>query len=265
MRRVYQTIAPALAALAFVGSACQSGTPLSDIQSKQLSVSILGTSPAELTATLTTDSSPPYPCSLEDDAFARLNGQSLPLFRGQEYTVSTVDDGQVGCHEPSVTSNPIPSGLSPPWTLEIGDASEIVSETIGPTAGTYQVGPLLTSSLTSSEYTLSTLIVQISGGDLSKVEYVTATLTASDGQFTSVAGTIVGSTIEFANAAAASWPPGQIGVAVDLSYYPDQLLDCQIGAGANASCSLTSQPISIRTTMFTVPLVCTPVDDVCPF
>jgi hypothetical protein len=111
---------------------------------------------------------------------------------------------------------------------------------------------------------LSTLTVQISGGDLSQVEDVSATLTASDGQSTSVGGTIVGSTIEFANAAAYSWPPGMIVVTVDLSYYAYQLLDCQIGAGANASCSFTSQALSI-TTIFTVPLVCTPVDFVCPF
>ena len=141
MRRVYHTAVLALAAPAFGASACQSGTALNEIQNKQLSVSVVGTSPAELTATLNTSNSPPYPCGLEDDAFARLNGQSVPLFRGAEYTVSTVDDGEVGCHEPSVTVSPIPSGLSPPWTLEIGDSSEIVSATFGPEA--YQVGPIL--------------------------------------------------------------------------------------------------------------------------
>jgi hypothetical protein len=261
MRRVYQTTAPALAALAFVGSACQSGTALSQIQNKQLSVSVVGTSPADLTATLNTSNSPPYPCGLEDDAFARLNGQSVPLFRGAEYTVSTVDDGEVGCHEPSVTVTTIPSGLSPPWTLEIGDSSEIVSATVGPEA--YQVGPILTSSLTSSK---DTLTVQISGGDLTEVADIKATLTASDGQSASRSGTIVGSTFEIANAVAPGWPPGSIAVEIDLSYFPcGQLLGCQVGDGANARCSVTctrGDTVSM-TTALVVPLACTTVNGVC--
>jgi hypothetical protein len=262
MRRVYHTAVLALAAPAFGASACQSGTALSEIQNKQLSVSVVGTSPAELTATLNTSNSPPYPCGLEDGAFARLNGQSVPLFRGAEYTVSTIDDGEVGCHEPSVTVTPIPSGLSPPWKLEIGDSSEIVSATFGPEA--YQVGPILTSSLTSSE---DTLTIQISGGDLTEVADIKATLTASDGQSASRSGTIVGSAIEIANAVAPGWPPGSITVDVDLSYFPcGQLLGCQIGDGANSRCSVTctrGDTVSM-TTALAVPLACTAVNGVCP-
>jgi len=262
MRAVYHTAVLALAASAFGASACQSGTALGEIQNKQLSVSVVGTSPAELTATLNTSNSPPYPCGLEDDAFARLNGQSVPLFRGQEYTVSTVDDGEVGCHEPSVTVTPIPSGLSPPWTLEIGDSSEIVSVTFGPEA--YQIGPILTSSLTSSE---DTVTVQISGGDLTEVADIKATLTASDGQSASRSATMAGSTIEIANAVAPGWPPGSIAVDIDLSYFPcGQLLGCQVGDGANARCSVncTRGNTVSMTTALVVPLACMAVNGVCP-
>src|SRR5579871_3516572 len=124
MRPVCHPTVLGLAALAFVASAC-SGTSLSDIQNKQLSVGVVGVSPAALTATLNTSESYPYPCSLDSDAFARLNGQPVPLFLGEAYTIPPEgDDGGQGCHPPSVTLNPIPSG--PPWTLEIGDSSEIV-------------------------------------------------------------------------------------------------------------------------------------------
>jgi hypothetical protein len=237
---------------------------LSDIQNKQLSVSVLGISPAALTATLNTSNSPPYPCSLVDDAFARVNGQPVPLFLGEAYTIPPMgDDGGQGCHPPSVTLNPIPSG--PPWTLEIGDASEVVSATFGPATETYQVGPPLTSSLTSSQ---DTLIVQLSGGDLTQVSSIRATMTASDGQFTERTGALVGSTVEFTYAVATRWPPGPIAVKIDMSYYysGEQLLGCQ-----NATCSLWPNsgtpgpgPSIWMTTSFTVSLVCTPVNGVCP-
>jgi hypothetical protein len=270
MHRIHYATSLALAALAFVATACQpAGTPLGDIQNKQLSVNHVGPSPGQLTATLNYDSSESG-CALGDDAFARLNGQSVPLFRGQAYMVPPMgDDGQVGCHQPSVTLDPIPSGLSAPWTLEIGDASEIVSVTFGP--GTFdplQVGPLLTPSLTSS-YDL--LTVQVSGGDSTPVDPV-ATFTASDGRSTSGNGSFVGPgiandtfverAIEFSNAVAPGWPPGPITVEIDMTYYPyDQLLDCQ-----NATCfvsSLAASSVSVTST-FTVPLACTPVNGVCP-
>jgi hypothetical protein len=261
MRPVYRTTVLGLAALAFVASAC-SGTPLSDIQNKQLSVSVVGISPAELTATLDLSNGEPYPCSLSDDAFARLNGQPVPLFLGEAYTIPPMgDDGGQGCHPPSVTLNPIPS--DPPWTLEIGDDSEIVSATFGPETETYQVGPPLTAVLTSSQ---DTLIVQISGGDLTQVTSIKATMTASNGQYTERSGTLVGSTVEFAYAVATRWPPGPVAVKIDLSYVEtEQLLGCQ-----NATCSLASTSAAPgsagtvwMTTTFTVPLVCTPVNGVC--
>jgi hypothetical protein len=269
MHRVHHTTILALAALALVGSACQpAGTPLGDIQNKQLSVDHIGLSPGQLTATLNYYSAE-YGCALRDDAFARLNGQSVPLFPGQEYTVPPMgDDGQVGCHQPSVTLDPIPSGLSAPWTLEIGDASEIVSVTFGPEAfNPLQIGPVVTSSLTSS---YDPLIIQISGGDSTPADPV-ATFTAADGRSTSIKGSFVGPgivndrfverAIEFASAVAPGWPPGPIAVAIDTTYSPyDQALDCQ-----NATCSVTSlaaNSVSMTST-FTVPLACTPVKGVC--
>ncbi len=271
MRRVHHTTVLALAALALVASVCQpaDGTPLRDISDKQLSVIVLGPSPDTLTATLS-NSSPGYPCALGDDAFASLNGQSVPLFPGQQYTIPPMgDDGQVGCHNPSVTLDPIPSGLSPPWTLEIGDASEIVSETFGPdTFNPYQVGPLLTSLLTGS---YDTLTVQISGGDTTPADPV-ATFTASDGRSKSRNGSFVGPVfgndavveraVEFASAVAPGWPPGPITVEIDMNYCPyDHVLDCQ-----NATCSVdaTGANLVSMTSVFTIPLACTPVNGVCP-
>jgi len=270
MHRVHHTAIIAAAAVAFAASACQpAGIALGDIPNKQLSVNHVGPSPGQLTATLNYYSAE-YGCDLRGDAFARLNGQSVPLFLGQEYTIPPMgDDGQVGCHQPSVTLNPIPSGLSAPWTLEIGDASEIVSVTFGPETFTpIQIGPLLTSSLTSS---YDPLTIQISGGDSTPADAV-ATFTASDGQSTSGNGSFVGlgivgdtfveRALEFTSAVAPGWPPGPINVEIDTTYSPyDQVLDCQ-----NATCSVTSTAaysVSITST-FTVPLACTPVNGVCP-
>lgn len=65
---------------------------------------------------------------LHDDAFARLNGAPIQLFRGSKMLLD--QDGGFQCKPPSVSVGAIDA--PPPWTIEIGDASLIVSVTLEP-------------------------------------------------------------------------------------------------------------------------------------
>src|SRR5436189_4137071 len=111
----------ALAAVAFGGcggSSYGGPRPISDFQSKSLDLKY---DDSGLVATLNYTFVSTYGCELlGDDAFARLNGRSVPLFRGAiQVTPPQGDDGSFDCVSPSVTVNPIAADLSPPWTIEI--------------------------------------------------------------------------------------------------------------------------------------------------
>ena len=178
-------------------------------------------------------------CSvLGGDAFARLNGQSVPLFRGEyEYIPPMNDDGGFNCTHPSVTLDQIPADLSPPWTIEIGDSSQIVSVTFGPgTPNTFDVGPLDNTTLTSSSDELVVPIHRHPGD--STPARAAATFTASDGQSVVRLGGVYESYIRIPNALAPGWPSGPVTARIDVYYYPvDALLDCQ-----NAHCAVAIDP-----------------------
>ncbi len=209
-----------------IGGACGGGTfggpaPISDFPRKSLTVRHDGS--GDFIATLDFDDIP-WCDLLEADAFARLNGRSVPLFRGQVNVIPPQnDDGQVDCIHPSVTLDQIPSNLSPPWTIEIGDSSETVSATFAPKPFTPVT--LADPVLDPSSDTL-TVMLQRQPGDTTTISG-TATLTASDGQ----------STFGFAQAGESEivfptftkgWPRGPVTVAIVLDYFSlDELLDCQ--------------------------------------
>jgi hypothetical protein len=177
-------------------------------------------------------------CSvLDGDAFARLNGQSVPLFRGEyEYFPPMGDDGGFNCTHPSVTLDKIPSDLPAPWTIEIGDSSEIVSITFGPgTPNSFDVGPVDTT-LTSSSDNLNVPIHR-HPGDATPAR-AAATFTASDGQSSVRLGDVYSSYIRLDKPVDPGWPSGPVTARIDVYYYPvDALLDCQ-----NAHCAIAADP-----------------------
>lgn len=174
-----------ISAVAVIGATvvgCGDGTfggPASIIDFPQKSLTVRHDS-ADFIATLDFDDVP-WCDLLEADAFARLNGRSVPLFRGQVNIIPPHgDDGQVECIHPSVTLDQIPSDLPPPWTVEIGDSSETVSATFAPKAFTpvTVIDPVLDPSSDRL-----TVMLQRQPGDTTSISG-TATLTASDGQST---------------------------------------------------------------------------------
>jgi hypothetical protein len=216
---------------------------------------------------------------LGSDAFARLNGQSVPLFRGEyEYFPPMGDDGGFNCFHPSVTLERIPVDLSPPWTIEIGDSSEIVSVTFGPgTPNSFDVGPLDNVTLTSSSDNLNVPIHRRPGQ--ATAAHAEATFTASDGQSSVRLGDVYSSYIQILNPVDPGWPSGPVTVRIDVYYYPvDALLDCQnarcaidvdsafvghcvVGTGSARSCS--SLNTVLETTVLTVPLSCPTASGLC--
>ena len=232
-----------------VGAGCGGGTfgatPISDFPKKSLTVRH---DSADFIATLDFDDIP-WCDLLEADAFARLNGRSVSLFRGEVKIIPPHgDDGQVDCIHPSVTLDQIPSDLSPPWTIEIGDSSETVSATFAPKP--FSPVTLANPVLNPSSDSL-TVMLQRQPGDTTSMSGK-ATLTASDGQ----------STLSFAQAGESEmvsptftkgWPTGPVMVAIVLDYFsPDELLDCQA-----PECTLTPGSGVLdppTTSMFTVEL-----------
>jgi hypothetical protein len=178
-------------------------------------------------------------CSvLDSDAFATLNGRSVSLFRGEyQYFPPQGDDGGFDCTHPSVTLAQIPSDLSPPWTIEIGDSSQVVSATFGPgTPNAFDVGPLVDVALSSSRDQLDVPIVRHPGD--TTPAYAAATFTASDGQSSVRRGDVYQPYIRILNPIAPGWPAGPIAAQIDVYYYPpDSLVACE-----NAHCSMTAVP-----------------------
>jgi len=161
--------------------------------------------------------------TLEGGAFARLNGRSVPLFPGQVKVIPPQgDDGQVECTHPSVTLDQIPSDLSPPWTIEIGDSSETLSATFGPQ-------PITPATLSDPVLTASsglTLALQRQPGDTTVITGQAKMTPAGD---QGVISSATASQVEIVfPVLTALFPPGPVMVAVQLDYFsPDQLLDCQ--------------------------------------
>jgi hypothetical protein len=173
---------------------------------------------------------------LEDDAVAGLNGRPVPLFRGDiQVTPPMGDDGSFNCVPPSVSLKPIPADLSPPWTIEIGDPSEVVSATfdfqpVTPAA----IGPVVNPVVTSWTDTL-TILMQ-NGPGITPPYVAQATLEATNG-FGSVetaypgigsAAQITSSSLVFPEAVNPQSAPGPITVQVIADYFSAaELLDCQ--------------------------------------
>jgi hypothetical protein len=165
---------------------------------------------------------------LNRDAFARLNGRSVTFFPGSLVTTPPQsDDGAVFCTHPSVTLPPFSSDLPPPWTIEIGDPTDVLAATFGPgPINPFTVGPVTTSVLTSS---VDNLIVQIQRpAGAATAAFARATSTSSDGQSCVSVGAVGQSNIVFGNAILPGWPPGPIKVQIEVDFYAvDILLSCQ--------------------------------------
>jgi len=176
-------------------------------------------------------------CSvLNSDAFARLNGRSVALFLGHyEYIPPMGDDGGFNCTHPSVTLDEIPADLLPPWKIEIGDSTQVVSATFGPgTPNTFDVGPLENVTLSSSQDKLDVPITRHPGD--TTPAYAAVTSTASDGQSSIRRGDVYQPYIRVLNPINPGWPAGPVSIQVVVYYYPpDALLGCQ-----NAACTVVN-------------------------
>ena len=204
--------------------------PLRDFAKRSLTVSHNG-SPQLNTFTATLESSDTSWCEvLGYDAFARLNGQRVPLFAGEVTVIPPQgDDGGVVCAPPSVTMAQFPSDLAPPWTLEIGDSSETVSVTFGPES----INPVVLTNpvLTSAALTVT---LQRQPGDTTVISGQ-ATLTGPGGMSTTSSFAEAGENEITFPMFTALWPSGPVAVAIELDdFSPDQLVDCQ-----DAPCTLT--------------------------
>jgi hypothetical protein len=255
--------ATAAVAVAFLGAGC-GGSPyggtasISDFPNKSLTVKH---DSSELIVTLGYNDS--SRCDLlGGDAFARLNGRSVPLDPGQIKIIPPMgDDGGVVCVPPSVTLDPLPSDISPPWTIEIGDSSETVSATFGPAPIIpVVVGPVSTPVLTGSQDTLTVLMQRVPGDTMPSAAL--ATLTTSDKRLTRRIAQVDPTSLVFATAVSPGWPPGPVTVAVGVQYFDaDVLLGCQAAQCSIAPLSGITTPLTF--TRFTVDLVCTPSNGVC--
>jgi len=176
---------------------------------------------------------------LRDDAFARVNGRPMSLFRGAYHVTPPMgDDGTVDCSFPGAYLNEIPADLPPPWTVEIGDGSQVVSATIGLALLTeFEIQPLIDPPLRSSFVQVNVPITF--AGDVDPSPAVPKiTLTASDGRTTTSYGTVYAHQIGFGKALPPQWPVGPVSVRVEVDFTtPQVLLGCE-----NAECRLAGAP-----------------------
>jgi len=245
---------------------------IEDLSNKSLKVTHESFAPSGLTVAF--DYHDASQCSvLDSDAFARLNGHPVPLFLGHyQYYPPQGDDGGFDCTHPSVTLDQIPPDWAPPWTIEIGDSSQIVSATFGPaTVNAFDVGPA-TTPITSSLATLH-LPIQRPPGDVTPA-HAQATFTASDGQSLVRDGDVYQDYLQFLGPVAAGWPSGPLTAQVTVSYTPaDVVSDCQnaqcsmawelspSGCGDPSGCS-TLTPVSV-TTALTLQVACPSANGIC--
>jgi hypothetical protein len=244
-------IALAAAALAGCGSPYGGPAPIADFQRKSLDLAydISG----GLVATLNYSFSPADRCELlDDDAVALLNGRPVPLFKGDiQVTPPMGDDGSFDCVPPSVTVNPIPADLPPPWTIEIGDSSEVVSATFDLTPVTpATIGPVATPVLTSWQ---DSLIIEMQNGPgITPPIGATDYIMAFNG-FGTRAGSaqITPTSLVFPQALDSQSEPGPITVQVVANFFSDaELLDCQA-----PTCTMAPRsgiPASTSTNEFTI-------------
>jgi hypothetical protein len=226
MRLINRVAAALLAAVSLVGLGCgpSQGGPvaLSDFPAPALTIRY---DAGGLVATLDYPDIPR--CDLlNDDAFATLNGQSVPLFPGSVKIVQE-GDGEVICAHPSVILEPFPSDLAPPWTLEIGDPTAVLSATFAPAPiDPFTVGADITPVLTSSLDNLTVQIQRPTGGTTPAL--ARSTLTASDGQSCTSVGAVGESSIVFGNPIFPGWPAGPITVQIEVEFEAvANLLSCQ--------------------------------------
>jgi hypothetical protein len=263
MRFIQTTSAIALAAVALAGCGSPYGgpAPISTFSKKSLDLKY---DTSGLVATLNYSFNPADRCDLlGDDAYARLNGRSVPLFPGAIQTIPPMgDDGGFNCIPPSVTLDAIPADLSPPWTIEIGDPSEVVAATfdlkaVAPAA----IGPVANPVLTSWTDTL-TIQLQVDPGDTAPISAV-ATLTDSSGHGARDTAQIGTSSLVFPQALNPESRPGPITVQVIADYFSTaELLDCQAPQCSLAPGSGLYAPWT--TTNFTIQLACPASATTCP-
>lgn len=239
MRFIRRGIGLAAMGVALVAAGCGplggESQDIDDLSNKALKVTHDSVASSGLTVAFDYDDH--SQCSvLDNDAFATLNGRPVSLFRGEyQYTPPQGDDGSFSCTHPSVTLAQIPSDLPPPWTIAIGDSSQIVSVTFGPgTPNAFDVGPLVDATLTSSRDTLDVPIARHPGDRT--LAYAAATFTASDGQSSVREGDVYQPYIRFLNPIEPGWPAGPVTAQIDVHYYPaDALVACQ-----NANCAMAA-------------------------
>jgi hypothetical protein len=285
MRLIVRLAATTTLAISLVGTGCHAGSqwggPAAISAFPNRSLTVKYDDHNGLIATL--DYSDTVRCDiLKNDAFASLNGRSVPVFPGSFQIIpAQSDDGGVICTHPSVTLTQIPSDLSPPWTIQIGDSTAVLAATFGPgPVNPFTVGPVTTSELTSS---LDSLTVQIQRpAGTATPAFAQATLTSSDGQSSMSVGAVGQSSIVFANAIIPGWPPGPIAVQIKVDFYAENtLLSCQA-----PNCSLVQEPgictplasgpgmpgagipcsdlfASSTTNVFSIQLTCQPTNGVC--
>ena len=278
MRLIDSVAASALVVVPVIGVACHAsyGGPAAISAFAERSLTVKYDDRNGLVATL--DYADTARCNLlKSDAFARLNGRSVPVSPGAiEIIPRQSDDGGVICTHPSVTLAKIPADLSPPWTVEIGDSTALLGATFGPgPINPFTVGPVTTSMLTSSIDSL-TVQIQRPAGDPTPA-FAQATLTSADGKSSVSVGAVGESTIVFDNAIYPGWPPGPISVQIDVDFYAmDNLISCQA-----PKCTLVQEPgvcspvahgvgipcsdllISSTTTVASIQLACQPTNGVC--
>jgi hypothetical protein len=276
MRFINSVAVAALVALALGGAGCKPsyGGPAAISAFPDRSLTVKYDDRTGLVATL--DYSDTARCDLlNDDAFATLNDRSVPVSRGSIQVLSAQsDDGGVICTHPSVTLDPIPADLSPPWTIVIGDPTAMLGATFGPgPINPFTVGPVTTSALTSSLDSLTVQIQRPPGAATPALAQ--ATLTSADGKSATSVGAVGQSSIVFANAIPPGWPPGPITVQVEVDFYaPDELVSCQAPKCTLVQEAGTCSPppsaipcsdllISSTRNVFSIQLECQPTSGAC--
>jgi len=198
---------------------------------------------------------------LEDNAFARLNGRPVTLARGDVHIIPPQgDDGGWDCTPPSVSTD-IPGDMPPPWTIEIGDDSQIVQATFGPGAtNPFQMDPPASTTL-GSAYAPLVLPIERTPGDPTGASAM-GRFTASDGSALLEVGDITPDSVKFSRVVNVGAPEGQVSAQIDVWFVPTEILfDCQ-----NAACTignLCSQenpwcPVSMISATYALTVVCQP-------
>ena len=198
---------------------------------------------------------------LEDDAFARFDGRPVTLLPGDVHVIPPHgDDGGWDCTPPSVSAD-IPDDLPPPWTIEIGDGSQIVQATFGPGAvSPFELEPPVSPTLASAH---APLVVPIDRrpGDPTNASAM-GRFTASDGSAVVEGGDITSDSIRFSRVVNEGTREGPVSAQIDVWFAPTEILfDCQ-----NAVCNLGNLcsrenpwcPVSMTSATYALTVECQP-------